>query len=163
MPHHKGTPWGTKKRQQNVVHMEDKSDQLIVKQRWEKQTNHNIDGKSRTSQMGGNSSNWKQKTKRRAPTRIASEVAATKFREDHIQFIKGGVLNGSIKSVIPDSGASLSTGENVEDYEATAQKITEGIPKCLWRSEKSDRIVKYPHKVRKETKQVDIVPSIKND
>ena len=53
---------------------------------------------------------------------IVSEAAATKIKDDYIQSTKGGVLNGIIPSIIADSGASSSTDENSEDYEATGEK-----------------------------------------
>ena len=101
--------------------------------------------------------------KRRAPTKIASEEAARKFREYYIQFITGGFSNESIKSVIPDSGASLSTGKNAEDYEATSEKSPKEFRSTSGEVEKATDIVEYPYKVREEAKRVDIVPNVKND
>ena len=51
-----------------------------------------------------------------------SENAAAKIRNDCIEFIKKGVSNGSIKSVLPGSGASSSTGESARDYVETGHK-----------------------------------------
>ena len=64
----------------------------------------------------------KQKQKEEAHLQEVSENAAAKIRNDYIEFIKKGVLNGSIKSVLPDSGASSSTCESTEDYVETGQK-----------------------------------------
>ena len=51
-----------------------------------------------------------------------NKAATAKIEDDYLQFIKAGVLNGSIPSVIPDSGVSLSTSKNVDDYEAAGKK-----------------------------------------
>ena len=51
-----------------------------------------------------------------------SEDAAAKIRNDYIEFIKHGVLSGSIKSILPDSGASSSTAQSAKDYVNTGKK-----------------------------------------
>ena len=53
-----------------------------------------------------------------------SEDAAAKIRNDYIENIKNGVLSGSIKSVLPDSGASSSTAQSTKDYVNTGLKST---------------------------------------
>ena len=56
----------------------------------------------------------KQKQKDEARLQEVSVNAAAKIRNDYIEFVKKGVLNGSIKSVLPDSGASSSTGKSAK-------------------------------------------------
>ena len=63
-----------------------------------------------------------KKLKEELYLRKVSEDAAAKIMNDNIEFIKNGVLSGSIKSVLPDSGASSSTGKSTIDYVETGQK-----------------------------------------
>ena len=60
----------------------------------------------------------------------------TKIRNDYIEFIKKGVLNGSIKCVLPDSGASSSTGESKKDYIETGQKLSKEFQSAFGEAKK---------------------------
>ena len=104
-----------------------------------------------------------KKRKEELKQEIASEDATSKVREDYIQFTKGGVSNGSIKSVIPDSDASSRTGKNAEDYERTGKKTPKEFQSAFREVKRATNIVKYPYEVREESKRVDIIPSTKDD
>ena len=73
--------------------------------------------------MGSNSAAIENKKRKdELSQKLASEKSAAKIKNDYIKSIKNGVLSGSIRSVIPDSGASSSTGKSASDYKATGQK-----------------------------------------
>ena len=92
-----------------------------------------------------------------------SEEAAAKIKNDYIEFIKNGVLSGSIKSVLQYSGASSSTGESAEDYVETGQKSTKEFQSAFGEVQKATDIVEYPFKLREEARRVDIVPTLQNN
>ena len=73
----------------------------------------------------------KQKQKEELHLPTVSENVAAKIKNDYIKFIKKGVLNGSIKSVLPDSGASLSTGKSTKDYVETGEKLSKEFQSAL--------------------------------
>ena len=92
-----------------------------------------------------------------------SEDAAAKIRNDYIEFIKNGVLSGSIKSVLPDSGASSSTVQSAKDYIETGPKSPKEFQSAFGEVQKATDIVEYPFRLRKEARRVDIVPTLQSD
>ena len=104
-----------------------------------------------------------KKRKEELTLQKVSEEAAAKIKNDYIEFIKKGVLNGSIKSVLPDSGASSSTGESAKDYVETGQKSSKEFQSAFGEVQKATDIVKYPFELREEARRVVIVPNLQSD
>ena len=92
-----------------------------------------------------------------------NKKTATKFKNDYFKFIKNGVLNGSIKSVLLDLGASSSTAQSATNYVETGQKSTKEFQSAFGEVQNATDIVKYPFKLREEARRVDIVPTLQND
>ena len=93
-----------------------------------------------------------KKRKKEFELRKVSEEAAAKVKNDYIEFIKNGVLSGSIKSILPDSGASSSTAQSATNYVETGQKSTKEFQSAFGEVQKATDIVEYLFKLREEAR-----------